>query len=341
MNSTIPRGIAKIEPSPCPPYGSRYGAALTNTPRMPAATQSVAASGDAPSPRRALTPPAPTMPPTLKRPWKPDIIGRLLARSTMTAWMFTTQSNEPTPAPKMNSAATSTGKMEPVASSGRVRQIIPAAAISTRRHPNRAASAPAGAMATIEPAPRQRSSSPSAPSPRPERALAKGTSGAQAATPRPAMKKTMRVERCSSRPGIVGARGATRHHEMRSTSARIRRPTTSGRSNTGVGGIAKAKPQFRPYSRRYATAHRLDHSCLHGQCPSPVSLGLPAVWSELSTICRAVRATCAGPLARVAVTGDAGSTQCCPLQGGRSALGVVGPTRRGGARLGQPSDHHR
>ena len=64
---------------------------------------------------------------------------------------------------------------------------------------------------------------------------------------------------------------------MRSTSARIRRPTTSGRSNTGVGGTAKAKPQFRSYGRHYATAHRLDDSCLHQQCASPISLGLPAV----------------------------------------------------------------
>ena len=36
---------------------------------------------------------------------------------------------------------------------------------------------------------------------------------------------------------------------MRPTSARIQRPTIGGRSNTGVGGIAQAEPQFHPYGR--------------------------------------------------------------------------------------------
>src|ERR1700722_3781696 len=186
MNNTNPRGIAKTEPLPSPPYGSRCGTALTNAPKMETATQSVDASGDAPMLSRALTPPDPTMPPTLKRPWKPDIIGRLLARSTMTAWMFTTQSSDPTPAPKINSAAMSRGFPEAVANNGRHMQIIPVDRMRTRRQPNRAASVPASGIDSIEPAPRQRSSKPSAPSPTPVRALAKGTSGAHAATLRPA-----------------------------------------------------------------------------------------------------------------------------------------------------------
>ena len=70
MNNTNPRGIAKTEPLPSPPYGSRCGTALTNAPKMETATQSVDASGDAPMLSRALTPPDPTMPPTLKRPWE-------------------------------------------------------------------------------------------------------------------------------------------------------------------------------------------------------------------------------------------------------------------------------
>ena len=34
-----------------------------------------------------MTPAVPAMPPSLKRPWNPDIIGRPLGRSTMIAWM--------------------------------------------------------------------------------------------------------------------------------------------------------------------------------------------------------------------------------------------------------------
>jgi hypothetical protein len=70
----------------------------------------------------------------------------------------------------------------------------------TRRHPNRDVSVPASGMATIELEPRQSSRRPMAPFSRPTRALAKGTSGAQAATATPAMKKKIRVERCPGRP---------------------------------------------------------------------------------------------------------------------------------------------
>ena len=58
----------------------------------------------------------------------------------------------------------------------------------TRRHPKRAASAPASGIVTIEPTPRHSSMSPSTPSSIAARALAKGTSGAQAAMTKPAMK---------------------------------------------------------------------------------------------------------------------------------------------------------
>ena len=109
MNSTIPCGMANAGPVCSPPKGSRCGAALISAAIMLAVTQSIATIGDAPTVRRALTPPAPTMPPTLNRPWNPDIIGRRLARSTITAWMFMTQSSEPRPAPKPRSAATSKG----------------------------------------------------------------------------------------------------------------------------------------------------------------------------------------------------------------------------------------
>jgi hypothetical protein len=80
MNITMPRGKAKRGPSLLLPYGSRCGAAIASATTMPAITMSVAVSGDAPAPRSAVVPAAPTMPPRLKRPWNPDIIGRPLAR---------------------------------------------------------------------------------------------------------------------------------------------------------------------------------------------------------------------------------------------------------------------
>ena len=60
-----------------------------------------------------------------------------------------------------------------------------------------------------------------------------------------------------------------RHHQMRPTLVRFRRRTISGRSNTGVGRIAQAKPQFCPYGRRYAIAHRLDDSLPPPLVPQP------------------------------------------------------------------------
>jgi len=60
-------------------------------------------------------------------------------------------------------------------------------------------------MAMIEPTPRHSSNRPRVPSLSSARALAYGTNGAQAAMPKPAMKKAMRVDICSSRPGTTGA----------------------------------------------------------------------------------------------------------------------------------------
>src|SRR5450830_2156408 len=60
-------------------------------------------------------------------------------------------------------------------------------------------------MAMIDPTPRHNSNRPRVPSLSWARALAYGTSGAQAAMPKPAMKKAIRVDICSSRPGTMGA----------------------------------------------------------------------------------------------------------------------------------------
>ena len=91
--------------------------------------------------------------------------------------------------------------LETTASSGSTQHRTSAGVTMTRRHPKRAARAPASGIATIEPMPRHSSSRPSTPSSTPVRALANGTSGAQAAMAKPAMKNTMRVEVCWRRPG--------------------------------------------------------------------------------------------------------------------------------------------
>jgi len=158
--------------------------------------------------------------------------------------------------------------------------------------------------------------------------------------PRPAMKKTMRVQRCSSRPGIAGVlmqwditkcvqslrESDDRPSAVDSIQVWMARPNPSHNSIPMVG--------------HYATAHRLGDPRLHQQCASTISLGRPAISSELSTIWRAVCPTSSGSLACVVVTGDVGSTQCRPSQGGCCAPGVVGSTCPGRARLGQQSDCH-
>ena len=101
----------------------------------------------------------------------------------------------------MNNAAIRAGIDDTVASSGSARQISKVPPVATLRQPKREASSPAMGIARIEPTPRHRSNRPRVPSSSPARALAYGTSGAHAAMPNPAMKKAMRVDICSSRPG--------------------------------------------------------------------------------------------------------------------------------------------
>ncbi|KWV79326.1 hypothetical protein PFLL34_00342 [Pseudomonas fluorescens] len=111
----------------------------------------------------------------------------------------------PRPAPNRNNPAINSGIELTVASIGRARQIISVPAVSTRRQPKRDASTPAAGIAMIDPTPRHNNSRPRVPSFRFARALAYGTKGAQAAIPKPAIKKAMRVDICSSRPGTTGA----------------------------------------------------------------------------------------------------------------------------------------
>ena len=74
-----------LGPSRLAPYGRRCSTAIANRTMVAMLTHSVAARGDDPAPSSAVTPAAPAMPPRLNWPWKPDIIGRPLARSTMIA----------------------------------------------------------------------------------------------------------------------------------------------------------------------------------------------------------------------------------------------------------------
>ncbi|EIT61157.1 hypothetical protein YPPY103_1563 [Yersinia pestis PY-103] len=58
-------------------------------------------------------------------------------------------------------------------------------------------------IASIDPIPMHNSNKPNEASLRPMRAFAKGTSGAQAAMPNPAIKKANRVETCWLIPGCT------------------------------------------------------------------------------------------------------------------------------------------
>ena len=141
------------------------------------------------------------MPPKLNRPWNPDIIVRPDARSTMIAWMFMATSTAPIAAPNASSAGTSTATLDAVASTGSIAVISSVATTITVRQPARADHSPASGIVIIEPAPRHSSSRPSVASSRPARDFANGTSGAHADMPMPAMRNTMRVPCCSTRPG--------------------------------------------------------------------------------------------------------------------------------------------
>jgi len=101
------------------------------------------------------------MPPRLKKPWKPDIIGLPAAFSTSTACTFIATSSMPSPAPKTISVAAIIHMTSSVASSGSIARITSVEPNMTRRQPNRATSAPVTGIAASEPMPRQSSSAPS------------------------------------------------------------------------------------------------------------------------------------------------------------------------------------
>lgn len=160
-----------------------------------------ATSGDFPTESSAAITPAPTAPPTLKKPWNPDIIDRPLAASTTIAWMFIATSMAPRPAPNTISVTASKGSADDVASSGRLLASITAATTMTARQPNLDASTPENGMVIVDPIPRHSRSSPRLPSLMAACAFAYGTSAAHAALPNPATKNATRDARCSPRPG--------------------------------------------------------------------------------------------------------------------------------------------
>src|SRR5690554_1014704 len=110
-------------------------------------------------------------------------------------------STEPTAAPKNNKATAIVNTVDAVAKPSRLTHIIKADAAMTLRQPIRPASIPVTGMETREPNPRHNSKAPKVASLTAKRSLAKGTSGAQADMPRPAIKKAIRVEICCATPG--------------------------------------------------------------------------------------------------------------------------------------------
>ncbi|MNH15949.1 hypothetical protein D3C79_755750 [compost metagenome] len=97
---------------------------------------SVADKGDNPNHSITLTLPAPAMPPTLKKPWKPDIMALPLARSTTTACTFIATSIMPIAAPNSNRASAMPAVLSISASKGRSRHNARPASRITGRQPN-------------------------------------------------------------------------------------------------------------------------------------------------------------------------------------------------------------
>ncbi len=133
---------------------------------------------------------------------------RPLLRSTITAWMFIAQSSEPMAAPNKSNVATSHGADEATANTGKVAHTNKVAVMTTDRQPIRPHRKPASGIATIEPAPKHSNRRPSVPSVSAARDFTNGTNGAQAAIPKPAIKKAIRVDvwvdgRSRSKTGLV------------------------------------------------------------------------------------------------------------------------------------------
>lgn len=116
-------------------------------------------------------PAAPISPPTLNRPWKPDIAAFCRRRSTSTACAFIETSSAPSAALKYSSAATSSGTLGASANAGNARHSASALATMTVRAPRRWLSSPPSGIASTEPAPKASSTMPSRASSSAKRAL--------------------------------------------------------------------------------------------------------------------------------------------------------------------------
>src|SRR5690349_13135131 len=114
-------------------------------------------------------------------------------RSTSTAWIFIATSSEPSDAPNASRTIPSVSGVLTMVRNGRITARPNPAATMIGLLPYRALSAPVITIAITDPRPRQSSNRPSTPSSTPSRCLAKGTSGAQHATPKPATRKARRV----------------------------------------------------------------------------------------------------------------------------------------------------
>src|SRR5471032_2151237 len=105
-------------------------------------------------------------------------------------------------APNTNRFRASSGALGAQARPGSSTQLSAPAHRITARQPKRSDSTPVSGIASSEPPPRHSSSKPRLPSSNPMRALAYGTSGAQADIARPATRKAKRVDRRCCGPTI-------------------------------------------------------------------------------------------------------------------------------------------
>ena len=147
--------------------------------------------------------------PTLQKPCRLDMIGRLAARSTWTAWAFMATSTSPAKIPKGTRAIVSVAR--PPASAGPARPTAKRGSPTwtTRRLPYRSTSQAAMRVPAKRPAAKPVSAIPSCPSPSPSPDLIAGMRGASVPRSQPGRG---RRQRCSYARAFTGTirRGSVR-----------------------------------------------------------------------------------------------------------------------------------
>src|SRR5690606_9716918 len=151
--------------------------------------ETAAVSGDSPTLINAPKPKAPNKPPTLKTPWKDDMIWRPYRRCNRMACSFIAISIAPIDAPNKNSATPMAMGLFNNRSTGKIRDKDTPPNNITLLLPKRWINQPVMGIIIMAPAPKPSNNTPNPASFNPNRSLVKGTIGAQLERPRPHTKK--------------------------------------------------------------------------------------------------------------------------------------------------------